>query len=211
MGPRRRQVHLDAYYLARFPITNRQFEKFTRVTSYKPNDAEAHRFLSHWRGGRCPEELLDHPVVFVSWFDADAYCVWAGRRLPTEAEWEKGARGTDGRKYPWGRDDPTPQLANFDRAAGGTVAIDACADGASPYGLVGMAGNVWEWCEDVDKPKFYLQGPARNPRHCGEGGDQPRVVRGGSWMYDARSLRTIVRASYRPSFRLDGVGFRVAL
>lgn len=211
MGPERREVFLDAFYLARHPITNRQFAKFVKVTGYAPSDAESHRFLSHWRRRRCPKELLDHPVVFVSWLDANAYCAWAGRRLPTEAEWEKAARGTDGRRYPWGKADPTPERANFGRAQPGTSVVGSSPDGGSPYGILDMAGNVWEWCEDADRPKFYLKGPNRNPRNVAAATDSPRVARGGSWLYDKRALRTVARISFAPNFRLDGVGFRVAL
>ncbi len=211
MGPRRREVHLDAFYVARHPITNRQFGKFVEITDYRPTDAEGHRFLSHWKRGRCPKSLLDHPVVFVSWLDANAYCAWAGRRLPTEAEWEKAARGTDGRKYPWGKSDPDPTCANFGRTESGTTPIGSRPNGSSPYGIMGMAGNVWEWCEDADRPKFYLQGPNRNPRNVAATTEAPRVARGGSWLYDKQSLRTFARMSFAPTYRLDGVGFRVAL
>jgi len=211
-GPSRRQVFLDDFYLGRYPVTNRQFEIFLNVTGYRPDDAEAERFLAHWRGRRCPPQLEEHPVVFVSWHDAQAYCTWAGRRLPTEAEWEKAARGTDGRKYPWGKAEPTPERANYGRKRGGTVPVAPDADSASPYSIHGMAGNVWEWCEDFDDPTFYLHGPERNPRNTVDaGGSGACVVRGGSWLFDARSLRTYTRASYGPSFRLDGVGFRCAL
>jgi serine/threonine-protein kinase len=210
MGPSRREVFLDAFYAARTPVTNAQFEAFVRVTGYRPSDAMADRFLAHWRGGGCPPALADHPVVFVSWLDAQAYCAWAGRRLPTEAEWEKAARGDDGRKYPWGKTDPSAERANYGRARSGhTSPVDAHPAGASPYGLLDMAGNVWEWCEDVDDPAFYLRGPERNPRRTV--GDGARVARGGSFMYDARSLRTFSRASFEPTFRFAGIGFRCAL
>jgi serine/threonine-protein kinase len=212
MGASRRTVLLDRYYLARHPVTNRQFAQFLAATGYRPTDAEAHRFLAHWKGPRCPTDLAAHPVVYVSWLDARAYCRWAARRLPSEAEWEKAARGVDGNKYPWGRDEPTTDHANFGRArGGGTLPADACPRGASPYGLLGMAGNVFEWCEDVDDPSFYLHGPDRNPRNTIQPGDAPCVIRGGSWMYDARALRTYARSSFLPHFRVDNVGFRVAL
>ncbi|MDH5676535.1 MAG: SUMF1/EgtB/PvdO family nonheme iron enzyme [Myxococcales bacterium] len=210
-GPNRRQVFIDDFYLARYPVTNRQFSTFLEVTGYEPDDAQRERFLAHWRGRRCPPELEEHPVVFVSWHDAQAYCAWAGRRLPTEAEWEKGARGADGRKYPWGREEPTPEHANFGRRLRGTVAVGPNDLGASPYGLHAMAGNVWEWCEDVDDPAFYLHGPERNPRCTVSGGEEACVVRGGSWMFDARSLRSYARASHPRDFRIDGVGFRCAM
>jgi serine/threonine-protein kinase len=221
LGAHRRVVLLDAFYLARHPITNRQFHAFVEATSYRPDDAEAHRFLAHFRHGICPPALVDHPVVFVSWTDARAYCRWAARRLPSVAEWEKAARGPDGNKYPWGREEPTPELANYGQARaksyplatgdGGTAPVTAFPHSASPYGIEGMAGNVFEWCEDTDDPGFYLHGPDRNPRNTIQPGDAPCVIRGGSWRYDTRSLRTYARASFPRTFRLDTVGFRVAL
>jgi formylglycine-generating enzyme required for sulfatase activity len=222
LGAHRRTVVLDRYYIARYPVTNRQFQAFVEATGYRPVDAEADRFLQHFRNGRCPPDLLNHPVVFVSWTDARAYCRWAARRLPSEAEWEKAARGPDGNKYPWGREEPTAEHANFGQArakhyplgttgAGGTSPVDAFPRSASPYGIEGMAGNVFEWCEDVDDPGFYLHGPERNPRNTIQPGSAPCVIRGGSWRYDVRSLRTYARASFAPTFRLDTVGFRVAL
>ncbi len=211
MGPSRRPVHLDDYYMAQTPVTNREFARFVDTTNYRPGDAEAHRFLGHWRGGRCPEALLDHPVVYVSWNDARAYCSWAGRRLPTEAEWEKAARGTDGRKYPWGKTKPTHRRANFGRRLNGTSSVGSFPEGDSPAGCSDMAGNVWEWCDDVDDPRFYLRGPERNPRNTARLDGGQHVVRGGSWMYDANSLRTYARSGFPRHFRLDGVGFRCAL
>ena len=212
MGPSRRDVYLDSYHIGRMPITNRQFQTFLEITEYRPNDDGAERFLAHWKGRSCPQSIADHPVVFVSWHDARAYCAWAGRRLPTEAEWEKAARGTDGRKYPWGRTEPTPGHSNFGRAIGGhTVPVQATADGVSPWGILDMAGNASEWCDDVDRPEFYLRGPVRNPRQTVHGQAHHRVARGGSFLYDARSLRTFARASYEPNLRLGSIGFRCAL
>ena len=210
MGPQRRQVWLEPFYVARYPVTNRQFTVFLDTAGYRPED-DGQRFLAHWRRGSCPERLLDHPVVYVSWNDAQAYCAWAGRRLPTEAEWEKAARGTEGRKFPWGKAEPTPAHANFGRAHKGTTRVGEHPGGASPCGAEELAGNVAEWCEDVDDPVFYLRGPERNPRTTVQPGQEPQVVRGGSWMFDARSLRTFARNSFKPGFRLEMVGFRCAL
>ena len=210
MGPSRRSVYLDDFYIARYPVTNQQFQRFLEVTGYWPSDAEAKRFLSHWRGKRFPRGMADHPVVFVSWLDAQAYCRWAGRRLPTEAEWEKAARGTDGRKYPWGKAKPTAEHANFGRARASTTPVGSSPAGATPFDIYDMAGNVGEWCEDTDDPRFYLNGPERNPRNTTGQGERC-VVRGGGWMYDARSLRTYARQSFQPTYRIGAVGFRCAL
>jgi serine/threonine protein kinase len=206
MGPNRREVALDAFYMDRLPVTNRQFKRFLDVTGYRPEDESAARFVAHWSGGAIPAGQEDHPVVYVSWEDACAYATWAGKRLPTEAEWEKAARGVDGRRYPWGPAAPDEEHANFGRKRRGTVAVGSCPAGASPYGIEDLAGNVWEWCEDVDDPEFYLGGPTINPRNGSRG--EHRVVRGGSWMYAAESLRTTARSSFEPYTRFAGGGFR---
>lgn len=211
MGPDRRGVWVDSFYISRHPVTNAQFETFVRATSYEPDDG-LDRFLAHWRGQTCPEALREHPVVCVSWNDARAYAAWAGLRLPTEAEFEKAARGTDGRRFPWGREEPSPAHAHFGQPAAGTQPIGGCASGVSPCGAWGMAGNVHQWCEDVDDTAFYLEGPARNPRNTVSGGeDPPRVVRGGSFVYDKKSLRTTARRGLTGSFRVQDVGIRCVL
>ncbi len=212
MGPSRRSVWLDDFYIDRYPVTNRQFARFLKATGYRPSDDEAHRFLSHWTGGLFPERLADHPVVCVSWSDARAYCSWAGLRLPTEAEWEKAARGTDGRRYPWGRPNPGPEHAHFNtHPSHGTAPVSAHPEGASPYGIEDLAGNVWEWCDDVDDPAFYQDGPVRNPRNPAGAERGSTVVRGGAWMFDAPTLKTWSRRSFQPDYRLEMVGFRAAL
>jgi serine/threonine-protein kinase len=208
-GPQRREVVLDAFYMDRLPVTNRQFKRFVDVTGYRPEDGSAARFLAHWSGGAIPAGQEDHPVAYVSWEDACAYATWAGKRLPTEAEWEKAARGVDGRRYPWGQAAPDTEHANFGRKRRGTVPVGSCPAGASPYGIEDLAGNVWEWCEDVDDPEFYLNGPVLNPRNTvARGQGDHYVVRGGSWMYAAESLRTTARSSFEPHTRFAGGGFR---
>ncbi len=210
MGPSRREVHLDAFYLDRTPVTNEQFKVFVDATGYRPEDEDAKRFLSHWRDGTFSRGEDRHPVVYVSWLDARAYCTWLGSRLPTEAEWEKAARGTDGRKYPWGRAEPTPTHANFGRRDGATAPVAAFPDGASPYGILDLAGNVWEWCEDVLDETFYESGPNHNPKNAERSDRSHYVMRGGSWMYDAKSLRTFARIGFEAHYRFAGGGFRCA-
>jgi formylglycine-generating enzyme required for sulfatase activity/predicted Ser/Thr protein kinase len=208
MGQERRQVYLDAFYLDRTEVTNVQFKAFLDVTGYRPEDAE--RFLSHCRFGKIPAGHEQHPVTYVSWEDARAYAQWAGKRLPTEAEWEKAARGTDGRKYPWGRSEPGPHRANYGNAKSGPVPVGSFPEGASPYGLLDLAGNVWEWCEDFDDPSFYTAGPVHNPKNTRRGEKALLVIRGGSWMYGARSLRTYARTSFEAHYRFADGGFRCA-
>ena len=210
MGPDRREVWLDSFHLDQCPVTNQQFQRFIQATDYRPEDAQAHRFLAHWPKGRMPEALAEHPVVYVSWTDARAYATWAGLRLPSEAEWEKAARGTDGRRFPWGKEKPTALLASFDRQHEATQPVGSWPEGASPYGVEDMAGNVWEWCEDVDDPTFYREGPDNNPRNSVGAERATSVARGGAWMFDARSLRTSARSSFPPTWRLEMLGFRCA-
>jgi formylglycine-generating enzyme required for sulfatase activity len=217
MGPGRREIVLDAFYMDRTPVTNEQFARFVRATGYEPDDGGGSsgggakgRYLQHWRGDRPARGEDKHPVTYVSWTDARAYAAWAGKRLPTEAEWEKAARGTDGRKYPWGRAEPGPSHASFGNARRGPMPVGSFPDGASPFGLLDMAGNVWEWCEDVFDDDFYASGPSHNPRLTAPSKRSLLVMRGGSWMYDASSLRTFARTGFEAHYRFAGGGFRCA-
>jgi serine/threonine-protein kinase len=209
MGPERRSVYLRPFYADRFPVTNAQFAEFVQTTGYRSEDGGP--FSSHFVEGTIPRALESHPATHVSWFDARAYAVWAGKRLPTEAEWEKSARGDDGRRYPWGKTEPDATRANFGRARNATVPVGSCPAGSSPYGAEDMSGNVWEWCEDVDSPEFFLRGPSHDPCNRARNGHERagrRVVRGGSWMYDARSIRTYSRSSFEPGAVSRSIGFR---
>ena len=210
MGRDRRGVHLDAFYMDATPVTNQEFLRFVEITHYRPSDREAERFLCHLPGRKIPRGMESHPVVYVSWTDAREYATWAGKRLPTEAEWEKAARGTDGRKYPWGRTEPSARNANYGNTRGHTVAVGSFPDGASPYGILDLAGNVWEWCSEFDDPDFYADGPQHNPENL-RAGPRPRLVmRGGSYMYGSRALRTYNRTSFEAHYRFGDGGFRCA-
>jgi len=163
-------------------VTNAQFRTFIEVTRYRPAEPSERRFLAHWHAGKIPAGQR-------------AYAAWAGKQLPTEAEW------------PWGKEDPTRRRASQRR---GTTPVGSFLEGASPYGALDMAGNVWEWCDDTDDPAFYEDGPALNPVRARRGPGAVHVMRGGSWMYGPRSLRTTSRTSFEPHYRFAGGGFRCA-
>ena len=223
-GPQR-QVALDAFAIDRHEVTNGQFEKFVAATGYR---TAAERDGSGWvrrqkdgvwiwenvkgatwrtPGGPGTTAMSAHPVVQVSWTDANTYCGWAGGRLPTEAEWEKAARGADGRRYPWGNEWDAAR-ANARHAMKGTAAVGAHPSGASPHGAHDMAGNVWEWTADWYAPDAYAQSPAANPKGPATG-DQ-RVLRGGSWINEPFFLAVSHRVEGDPGARASNLGFRCA-
>ena len=187
-------VELDAFEIAKYPVTNRQYACFVAAAHRKPP--------SHWGGPTPPDGLRTHPVVHVSWKDAAAFCVWLGEqenatiRLPTEAEWEKAARGTDGRTYPWeGPFDKT--LCNMgETGTGGTSPVGIFPAGESPYEVAEMAGNVWEWVNDRYDKKYYSISPAKNPQGPAKG--ERCVLRGGSWGYIDHYVRSASRLNGNP-------------
>lgn len=199
MPPHR--VHLDGYYMDRYEVTVGQYAKFLEATSHEtPPEWNTMNQAQHQK----------RPVAFVNWADANTYCRWAGKRLPTEAEWEKAARGTDSRIYPWGNEIPTQRQANFskqdwnDHAA--LLPVGLLEEGKSPYGIFDLAGNVREWVADWYDDKYYEQSPNRNPNgpERGEG----KVLRGGSWLHDPKYLRSAYREPNTPSLRVANYGFR---
>jgi formylglycine-generating enzyme required for sulfatase activity len=192
------QVYLSEYQIARHPVTNAQYELFVKANSYA--------VPLHWKNGKISAGKENYPVVNVSWKDAQAFCAWAGVRLPTEAEWEKAARGTDGRKYPWGNEPPTEELCNFNRIVGGMTPVGRYPSGASPYGVLDMAGNVWEWVNDWYDEKYYSVSPSVNPQ--GPASGTRRVLRGGAWNYGDNYVRSAVRDFVGPVNWLKYSGFR---
>jgi len=198
------KVQLNAYSIDVYEVTVGQYEEFLR-------SGEARAPLD-WNTMN-QSRYQKRPVSNVDWADAAAYCKWAGKRLPTEAEWEKAARGTDGRLYPWGNDPPTPLHANYGKT--GSHNYDALSpvgtfeNGKSPYGVYDMAGNVWEWVSDWYDSDYYKNSPQQNPEGLPTGGF--KVIRGGAWNTSARNLRSSDRYWDPPTFRsLYFPGFRCA-
>ncbi|MEW6321030.1 MAG: formylglycine-generating enzyme family protein [Acidobacteriota bacterium] len=227
------RVYVEAFHLSAWAVTNAQYREFVRQTGHQPPGlrelplvvapesealfreiASAHA----WRGAEPPTERADHPVTLVTHTDAVAYCRWLseqiGRfvRLPTEAEWERAARGgVEGRRYPWG-DDIDSSRANFLpdpslKRLRGTLPVASFPPNA--YELYDMVGNVWEWVADWYRPDAYSSGEHRNPRGPSTG--RMRVVRGGSWVtHDVTQLRCAHRHRLPPDTYAYSIGFRVA-
>jgi formylglycine-generating enzyme required for sulfatase activity len=199
-------VYLDGYWMGKYEVTLAQYKAFVSETG--------HQALPSYASKYSPGD--NHPVVGISWEDAAAYCKWlSGKlgvrfnfKLPTEAQWEKAARGTDNREYPWGNKVPDKTLANFASNVGKTVPVGSYSGGASPYGLLDMAGNVWEWCQDWYDGKYYhLTASITNPPGPQVG--ISRVMRGGCWGSGAIFLRCAARYGIAPSFRGIIIGFRL--
>ena len=179
-------IELPEYWIGRYPVTNRQYARFVTATG--------HRAPNHWEGDKPPLLKLDHAVVNVAWDSAEAFARWAGLRLVTEQEWEKAARGLDGRLFPWGNEPPSVDTCNFDLNIGDTTSVGSYSPiGDSPFGCSDMAGNVWEWTGS-----WY------------DAEEIARVLRGGSWDTNAISCRVTRREIGVPGQAIATVGFRCA-
>ncbi|MDE3036449.1 MAG: formylglycine-generating enzyme family protein, partial [Nitrospirota bacterium] len=235
-----RTVTLRAFWMDRYEVTNADYARFVAATGH-PAPKNASPAVTLWEQDRPLAGSGQHPVVNIGWQDAAAYCRWANKRLPTEAEWEKAARGTDGRLYPWGNEWDWTRANSASYWAGRTVEFKDGAEwkdfwvngegariskerglkrevltlpvgrfpeGASPYGLLDMAGNASEWVQDWYEPYYYLKAPPADPK--GPDGILLKVARGGSWLKPAKSLRTADRDYGFPDDPPSGTGFRCA-
>lgn len=183
-GDVKERVSLPEYGIAKTPVTNAQYQAFIQATG--------HRTPRYWYRGVIPQGKEHHPVVGLNDEDIQDFCAWLGLRIPTQREWEKAARGADGRDFPWGNQGPTATRCNFDGNVGGATPVGQYPTGASPYGLLDMAGNVWELCLDPDGQTH-----------------QPSIFRGGCWLSDINGVRTWSRG-FGPVDGSDTTGFRCA-
>lgn len=212
-----RTVYLDAYEIDKFEVTTVQYLRYVLDKGLPP--------LIDWQydGGNFQETMVNHPVMHVSWHEADAYCRWAGKRLPTEAEWEKAARGEDGRIYPWGNQPAGLSRSNFGRTGlSGPVrdrperlllyppiiSVDKYDNSVSPYGIYQMSGNVAEWVADWYDPKYYTRAPDKNPQGPEKG--TQRSFRGGGWIDSTPTVRAAQRNGTDPETKMNWMGFRCA-
>jgi serine/threonine-protein kinase len=208
-------VKLSGYWMDKTEVTNAMYAKCVQAGAC----AVKKKIMSFTRDTYYGNPEFDnYPVIFVSWNDAQTYCTWAGRKLPSEAQWEAAARGPDGKKYPWGNSPPTCQLLNFasrivmgggksSLCVGDTSAVGKYPQGASPFGLLDMAGNVWEWVADWNSPNYLIK-PNQDPTGPTDGED--RVIRGGFFFTDAKYVRSAMRSWHQPEFTSNDVGFRCA-
>ena len=198
-------VYLDAFWIDRTEVTNAQYAGCVEAEACTAPVSQSSNQHSLYYDSPI---YADYPVIFVSWQQADAYCTWAGRRLPSEAEWEKAARGSDGAITPWGDSSPTPDRLNYDGLMGDTTQVGSYPAGVSPYGALDMAGNVWEWVDDWYSGAYYQQADYENPGGPADG--SRRVLRGGSWYYQVNDIRAANRFSASENTVLNDVGFRCA-
>ena len=215
-------VYVDSYYIDKYEVTNAKFKQFVDANPQWQKDRIPRKFhnsqyLDFWQGNSYPPDKEDHPVVYVSWYAAMAYAKWEGKRLPTEAEWEKAARGElDGLKYTWGNM-VDPSKANYGGQVGDTTPVGAYP--ANDYGLYDMVGNVMEWCLDGYETDFYSRSPRQNPIAGGmltdivnnfQGVISRRAVRSGCWYNVPLHIRVADRYGTNPDHASKGRGFRCA-
>lgn len=197
-------VALDAFWIDKTEVSNGMYALCEQSGSCVRPPDQSNTHSAYYSAS----QFANYPVIALDWSSANAYCTWAGRRLPTEAEWEKAARGTDGRNYPWGDTPPNDSRLNFNNSMGDTVPVGGFLGGASPYGVLDMAGNVNEWVSDWYDAGYYAISPHSNPTGPADG--ILKVLRGGSWHTDEFNIRSADRHYLDPDFRNIVIGFRCA-
>ena len=199
-------VFLDAYWIDKTDVTNAMYSLCVNAAACQASGQSGSSTRTSYYGN----SLYDnYPVIWVNWNDASSYCQWAGVRLPTEAQWEKATRGTDGRPYPWGTSNPNKSLLNYNQNIGDTTSVDGYPTGAGPYGALDMAGNVWDWVNDWYGPNYFAASPSTNPQ--GPSGGTFRVLRGGAWNNNAIAfIDSSLRDWQTSGYASNSLGFRCA-
>lgn len=208
----RHEVQLDNYYIDKFELTNGRYLAFVKATGHRIPQNPKNPTRNLWQADTITEALVDRPVINVDWADAAAYCAWAGKRLPSEAEWEKAAKGTADRRFPWGNVEPTNKHLNFNQQWIGEktlMPVGSYEAGKSPFGVYDMGGNVWEWVNDWYDPMYYEKSPAKNPK--GPESGTKRVLRGSGWENETPTVRIFTRVEGDPANRNESTGFRCAM
>jgi formylglycine-generating enzyme required for sulfatase activity len=208
-------ITLKSYWIDIYETTNAQYLEFVKATGHRPALDDTCKTDSCWEGNLWKSTsfssmIRNQPVTQVSWYDAVTYCEWKGKRLPTEAEWEKAARGPTGNIYPWGNGSPK-RRATYSRkwqGIGTMTTVGSYPRGVSIYGLHDMAGNVWEWVNDWYSRTYYRKSKQKNPKGPEIG--KFKVLRGGSWVNFPDSLRSAFRRWSKPDVRFNDTGFRCA-
>ncbi len=207
----RHEVFLDSFVIDQFEVTNGRYIEFVKSTGHRAPQNPTNPTRNLWQGDTITESLADRPVINVDWFDADAYCKWVGKRLPTEAEWEKAAKGTSDRRFVWGNVEPTAKHLNYNQRWIGEktlMPVGSYEAGKSPYGAYDMAGNVWEWVNDWYDARYYEKSPERNPKGPETG--LKKVIRGAGWQNETPTVRIFTRVESDPTMRNESTGFRCA-
>ena len=208
----RHDVFVNNFYIDKFELTNGRYLEFVRATNHRTPQNPKNATRNLWQGDTITESLADRPVINVDWADANAYCQWVSKRLPTEAEWEKAAKGTADRRFPWGNVEPTNKHLNFNQQWIGEktlMPVGSYEAGKSPFGVYDMAGNVWEWVNDWYDAKYYEKSPAKNP--TGPETGTKRVLRGSGWQNETPTVRIFTRVDSDPTIRNESTGFRCAM
>lgn len=207
----RHEVFVDTFAIDKYEVTNSRYLAFVRSTGHRVPQHPKDPARTLWNGDSISDSLVDRPVINVDWHDAAAYCKWVGKRLPSEAEWEKAAKGTSDRRFPWGNVEPTAKHLNYNQRWIGEktlMPVGSYEAGKSPFGVYDMAGNVWEWVNDWYDAQYYEKSPQKNPQ--GPDAGVKKVIRGAGWQNETPTIRIFTRVESDPTVRNESTGFRCA-
>ena len=206
------EVFVDNFYMDIYEVTNGRYLQFVTETGHRVPQHPTDASKGLWKGNMMPESVSELPVINVDWFDSNAYCRWAGKRLPTEAEWEKAAKGQNDWRFAWGDVEPTSEHANFNQLAwrgeATLVQVGMYEKGKSPYGIYDVAGNVWEWVSDWYQVDYYSHSPTHNPQGPETG--KYKALRSSGWQGETPQMRVFTRIKSLPTDRNNSTGFRCA-